>query len=356
MKYRKNCRHFRGDRPCQFHKDRGWKCDNCIVYDPLKERILIIKLGAAGDVIRTTSLLHRIKIEWPQGEIWWVTRHPEVLDKYVDNILSFNLENILRLQATQFDTAYGLDKDIEACALMNSIQAAIKKGFFLAGGKPAPINGSAEYKYLTGLDDNLNKTNKQSYLEEIFNICGFKFKDEEYIISNHSKINWNIKHLEGKKIIGLNTGCGKRWRTRLWKVEYWMELAEKLRGEGHEVILLGGEKEDEINKMIQKKSGVLYYGYFPFKDFVGLIDACDLVVSAFTMAMHIAIGLKKKVIGLNSVFNSNEIELYGRGKIIEPNRECKCYYGQKCTNDYFCMDTIKPNKVFNIIKEILNES
>jgi hypothetical protein len=30
---------------------------------------------------------------------------------------------------------------------------------------------------------------------------------------------------DGKQVVGLNTGCGPRWNTRLWKDENWVELA-----------------------------------------------------------------------------------------------------------------------------------
>ncbi|MEK6566078.1 MAG: hypothetical protein AABZ41_05160, partial [Bacteroidota bacterium] len=61
-----DCRHFRGDIPCKPHKQFGVHCideegKDCIHYDRVDKKILIIKLGAVGDVIRTTPLLHKIK-------------------------------------------------------------------------------------------------------------------------------------------------------------------------------------------------------------------------------------------------------------------------------------------------------
>ena len=57
------CRHFKGDRPCQYYWING--CINCNEsenYNPYKERILIIKLDALGDVVRSTALAEGIKI------------------------------------------------------------------------------------------------------------------------------------------------------------------------------------------------------------------------------------------------------------------------------------------------------
>ena len=38
---------------------------DCSYYDPVDKKILIIKLGAIGDVIRTTPLLHKLKATYP---------------------------------------------------------------------------------------------------------------------------------------------------------------------------------------------------------------------------------------------------------------------------------------------------
>ena len=69
MIVKNDCRHFQGDVPCGPHKDEGVHCADCSYYDQIKMRILIIKLGAIGDVIRTPPLLHKLKAEHPDA---WV--------------------------------------------------------------------------------------------------------------------------------------------------------------------------------------------------------------------------------------------------------------------------------------------
>ena len=38
-----------------------------------RSRILIIKLEAVGDVLRTTCILHGLKEKYPKSEITWIT-------------------------------------------------------------------------------------------------------------------------------------------------------------------------------------------------------------------------------------------------------------------------------------------
>lgn len=85
---RVDCRHFRGHVPCRPHKLHGVHCSSCGHYEPTRERILIIKLGAIGDVIRTTPLLHPLKKQFPQARISWITHTPEVAPEQMDDDLN----------------------------------------------------------------------------------------------------------------------------------------------------------------------------------------------------------------------------------------------------------------------------
>ncbi|MGB9912914.1 MAG: glycosyltransferase family 9 protein [Candidatus Kapaibacteriota bacterium] len=351
--FKSDCKFFRGDIPCAPHKKLGVVCADCNYYIPQENIILIIKLGAIGDVIRTTPLLHRIFEEHPKSAVWWLTHTPEVVPSIVDRVLSFTLESILLLQETEFYKVINLDKDAYACALAKSLRAKEKYGFTLENGKPAPINMQSYHKFLTGIFDPVNKHNTKSYLEEIFEIVGWEYNGEEYILEVTNSERWNIPN-ESKPIIGLNTGCGGRWVSRLWPEHSWIELIRLLQENHYFPLLLGGEAEDEKNKRIAKETAAYYPGYFDLKRFISLVNQCELVVTTVTMALHIAIGLKKKVVLLNNIFNRHEFELFGRGIIIEPDKPCKCFFSPTCTNtEYFCMDYIFPSKVMEEVKHLV---
>ena len=346
-----DCRFFRGDIPCKPHKLEGVHCADCKHYDQTRQNILIIKLGAIGDVIRTTTILHRLKADFPLSKIWWLTLTPEILPDEVDQKLPFNLQSIITLRAINFDLLINLDKDKDACALAVQLFGKTKRGFILRNGICAPIDEHAKGKFYTGLFDDVSQANTKSYQKEIFEICTFSFKGEKYILPNRNFIDAKWKFAKNKKVVGLNTGCGGRWTSRLWANENWITLAKNLLKKGYEVILLGGELEDAKNKLIAKKSGAKYFGHYELQKFISLVDRCDLVVTAVTMSMHIAIGLNKKIILFNNIFNKNEFELYGLGEIVEPGVKCNCYFKPTCENN--CMQHIKPNKVFDLVKKHL---
>jgi ADP-heptose:LPS heptosyltransferase len=348
-----DCLYFKGDLPCGPHKESGYHCEGCPVYRKTDLKILIIKLGAIGDVIRTTPLLRKLKENHPDAKIYWLTFTPNILSKeWVNKILEVNVENIEFIKQIEFDWIINLDKDPLAISLTKGLKSKKKSGFIIdEWGNAIPISSKAEeHKWLTGIFDDLNKLNERHYVEEVFDICGFDFKDEEYIIEiPQNKFEWNVD--KSKKVIGLNTGCGGRWKSRLWPKEYWVKLAEDLNKENYEVIVLGGEQEHEKNKSISELSGAKYPGYFPLNTFISLLDQCDLIVTSVTMAMHLAIGLKKQMILFNNIFNKNEFYLYGRGEILEPEFNCDCYYTPICENN--CMQYIYPKKVLIEINKLV---
>jgi ADP-heptose:LPS heptosyltransferase len=149
-------------------------------------------------------------------------------------------------------------------------------------------------------------------------------------------------------LIGLNTGCAPRWKSRLWPESYWISLAGQLHKAGYGVILLGGPLEHEKNTHIAAATGASYLGHYPLKQFIRLVGEIDLMVTAVTMAMHVAIGLKKRLVLFNNIFNPKEFELYGRGEILEPVPPCVCTFVAEC--ELHCMDRIEPQRVFEAVK------
>lgn len=348
--YKSDCAYFKGDAPCKPHKNTGVKCVDCEYYEKKEGIILIIKLGAIGDVIRTTPLLTKLWETRPDKKIWFLTYSPDIIPSKVDKIFPMNPESILVLRNAHFDEVINLDKDLHACALAKELDADKKTGFILKNGVPAPVDVRAEHKFRTGLFDDLNQSVKKSYPEEMFEICGFKYNKEEYILEIDESINWSFES-HGLPVVGLNTGCGARWTSRLLPQTTWEDLTRALIENGYYPLLLGGEQEHEKNMEIAEKTRAHYPGHFSLPIFTLLMNRCDIVVTAVTMGLHIAIGLKKRVVLMNNIFNPNEFELFGRGEIVQPPLECKCFFSPRCRNDeYFCMESLTAAELFKAVE------
>ncbi|MBL7812350.1 MAG: glycosyltransferase family 9 protein [Bacteroidetes bacterium] len=354
MFYKPDCLHFLGHIPCKPHKQHGYHCTDCPAYTPIEKRILIIKLGAIGDVIRTTPLVTRYKKMYPGAKFTWITLSPDILPKNeIHEILKLNTETVLYVQNTDWDIAINLDKEKEAGALLKTVNATEKLGFILKNGAIQPVNGLADHKFHTGLFDDVSKSNTKNYCTEIFELCGMQYDGEPYLLDNHANdgYTWELSH--NTPILGFNTGCGDRWTTRLWSIEKWVELAQKAMEAGYQVLLLGGKQEHERNLQIQAASGAMYLGHFPLPQFINLIDQCNLVVTQVTMGMHLTLGLQKKIVLINNIFNPHEFDLFGNGRIIEPPKPCKCYYRGTCVDGISCMETLESASVMQAVQEVM---
>ena len=352
MKINNDCIYFRGDVPCKPHKEHGYHCSNCPEYKSFEQQILIIKLGASGDVLRTTPILHHIKKAFPAAHITWITKTIEFVPKsHVNTILQWNTDNILWLLARKFDIIYSLDKDNEAIALASRLQASTKKGYIMdEWGNCQPADHEAVPKWHTGLWDDLCKANTKSYPQEIVELCGFTYDNDKYIINPPRKY-YRYGIDPTMRIIGLNPGCGKRWLTRLWGEDNWIALSKLLNANGYTPILLGGHDENKLNMRIATRGKALYFGVKPMEEMITIVNSCELVVTSVTMAMHVAIALEKKLVLLNNIFNKHEFELYGLGTILEPDKPCKCCYKDTC--DVPCMETIPVEEVYNEIVKLI---
>lgn len=355
---KQDCIHFRGGIPCKPNKAHGAVCTTCDHYKPVSKRILIIKLGALGDVIRTTPLVVRFREEFGDCHITWLTLSPEVLPvDSINTILKPDAFALFHIRESAYDIAINLDKETEACQLLSAVNAKEKYGFAFDNNTIVPATPAATHKLMTGFFDELSQENTKSYLEEIFEICHRDFRMEPYLINKNESLatTWKARfgELAGEKmIIGLNTGCGPRWNTRLWPEENWRELANLLRAAGYFPVFLGGSLEHEKNTRMAQATGAYYPGHFSLEEFIALSDACSVILTQVSMMMHIATALRKRMVLMNNIFNKHEFELYGRGEIAGPSGGCECYYGNSCKRGTSCMHEITPEQIFNAIRRV----
>lgn len=361
-----DCRYFSGDKPCRFKA----LCVNCCFYKPVHERILIIKLASAGDVLRTTVVLPALRQKYPYSHITWLVRSPaeQLLETNpdIDRILIFNPESVLSLQVERFNLVISLDKAVEAVSLASLITADKKYGFGLSGqGKIYPFNKEAEYSFILGLDNELKFCkNKKTYQEMVFEIAKLKYKHEPYQLKLfQEEVDFADRFLKNNRvekkgvIIGINTGAGKVFANKYLKPERIAGLIKLLtRKTDVKILLLGGPLEKENNKYILKMTKgrrVIDGGCeHSLREFSALVDRCSGVITADTLALHIAIALNKPVVALFGPTCNQEIELYNRGKKIVTDADCAPCYKNKCYVSFTCMDKIKLEKIADAVDNL----
>jgi len=293
-------------------------------------KICIIKLGALGDVVRTTPILPAIKEKYPESEITWITKKEskEILEGNPDikEILTIPVHN-----PNNFDIIYNFDIENEAIQLVNKIKADKKYGFYDNEGFPAAFDSGAEYYLNTVFDDQLKKSNRKTYQEMMFEIAGLKYKQQKptLYISNSSKQfaeDFLKKNgLKDTKIIGINIGASSRWPSKSWSLEKLTEFIIKLSKLDYKIMLLGGvDEQSSMNKlsvMLNANDLKIYMADTSnsLKNFFAMVSICDKIITADSLALHVALALNKPTIALFFVTSPYEIEGYNLlTKIISP--------------------------------------
>ncbi|MBS3076672.1 glycosyltransferase family 9 protein [Candidatus Pacearchaeota archaeon] len=323
-------------------------------------KIVMIKLGALGDVIRTLPLAAAIKKNFPQSELTWITKadSSELIktDSHVDKVLTSKPEG-------EFDILYNFDIDKEATSLASGIKAKQKKGFYLDGGYAAAFNLGAEYYLNTLFDDELKKSNKKTYQEMMFDVAEIPYTKEIYKINlapeekilgkNFLEKNNPLK----KKIIGLHIGASSRWPSKAWHEDRIVEFIKKIKESGNEVIIFAGPNEIEkrgsiLEKLEQEGVNVLMNNpNNTMREFAALLDVCDEVVCSDSLALHVSLGLGKKTIALFFCTSPDEVEPYHLlTKIVSPR--IKEFFPEKM--DQYDEDLVKSISSFDVLKNIAN--
>ncbi len=350
-----DCFHYRGDLPCAPHTRSGETC-TCKEYDPVKRRGVIIKLGAAGDVLRTTPLLRALDPARTGTRLIWVTHFPELLPKEACEAVDPNAATLARLRSSEWDFIWNLDKDVEACAIAFDVRAKERAGYTLVGDVPYPVDERAWHKFAAGIDNPYSKANRLSYVREIFNIVGLPYSGEEYWLRSPSanSIEAAKQILPGEGWVGLNTGAGLRWPTRIWPESHWLQLITLLKARAIKPVILGGPEEMQLNERLATATGCLWPGLQSLDVFYAMIHRCRCLVTSVTQAMHLAISARTPLVLFNNIFNANEFELYGRGEIVGPPTSCNCFYDPSCRTGRNCIGEITPERTFEAMLRAIN--
>jgi ADP-heptose:LPS heptosyltransferase len=365
-----DCRSYRGSMPCVFHKKDGRLCDDCADYDPIRSRILIIKLDAVGDVLRTTSILPPLKAKYPGAEITWITKAAAAPllenNPLVDRVLTVEQDYLPYLKNESFSVGICLDADPQGATIHSVAQCEVRLGFVAdAAGRVKPANDAAREWWLMGVNDNLKKQNRKTHQQLMYEICGLPLPTFPPILrltEDHESFAHDLRQQSplrnANRILGVNTGGGGRWQLKKWTPEAYVDCIKIIAAQHPEVgiLLLGGPKEEDLNKRILKAvDGNVVDGGCnnSLLQFAALVRAVDVLLTSDSLAMHIGVALAKPTVVLVGPTSPWELDVFGQGDILHSGIECLACYLSRCDKKINCMNTLLPAYVAAKINEYL---
>lgn len=268
--------------------------------DPAPERILIVKLGALGDVVNSLPLVNRLRAGLPDARLTWligpaaqrlVAGHPAVDEFLVlDSRRARAWPGIVRaLRRRRFDLALDLQRLAKSGLLVRLSGAPRRLGFDRARCK--------EHSHLfTNLHLAPNPrpgTTVAQYLE---------FADRLGLPER--PVEWRLPHVpfeeSGGRPVTLVLGATKS--ANRWPPERWAELARGLVERiGARVVLCGGPEDRTLADAVLSRAGVALddrVGRLDLPRSAGLLAASELVIACDTGPLHIAVAVGTPVLAL----------------------------------------------------------
>ena len=223
-------------------------------------RILVIKLGALGDVVLSTPLLARILEAHAADEVTLLTA-----PGYVDLLSGFSrlqlvayrrrgsiemLRVIRWLLGQSFDVVYDLQGSLRSRIMTLLTQAQKRAGPVpaLAYTHTPPPGNQGTHAF-----DRFNAVLLAAGLDAALPVPQLPLNAAAV-----SRVDaWlQQQDLTDRRLVLVHAGASPRWPSKRWPEQHFLQLARALEERGMTVIWLGGEAEADLNRRLARHSGI----------------------------------------------------------------------------------------------------
>lgn len=290
-------------------------------------RTLIIKLGATGDVVRTTTLLHVL-----EGEVHWLTSdtNATMLEGSEKILEVIPWSRAHGLKGRYYDLMINLEDTAEIATLQNRIQYEDLFGAYMNGsGEMDYTESSREWFDLSLISrfgikkaDELKLLNRKTFQEMLFRGLGYAFSGQTYHLPPP-------EHTDLCGDIAIAPEAGAIWPMKNWP--YYDEIKTRLEKAGY-----------IVNYLPMRKT---------LKEHIGDIQNHRYLISGDTLPMHIAMGSGIRC--LNLFICTSPWEIYGYGlqkKLVSPVLH-KYFYNRGYYRE--AVESIGVDEVYDAVMEHL---
>ncbi len=346
-------------------------------------KILIIKLGAIGDLLMATPAVRALKKAYPTAHIsllvgksskMAVSGNPHI-DEFIEcddyiiykgtllQKLKYILSLILKIKRKKYDVVFVFHRDwrFNLFAFLCGIPERVGfdrngEGRFLT--KKVRISGV--------------KHNIDHYLD-VVNAFGVQDdgKNMEFTINREAEIAvdkileaWDLKEDDIK--VGILAGGASNIKSKMlikrWPLEYYVELTKKMVSGGYKVILLGANSDKPGSKVILKSLSDNIFdltGKTTLEETAAVMKKCKVIVTHDSGPMHLASAVGRPVVSIFGPTDPREYYPLNRNSHYfwnVGNIDCAPCYSEgefpDC-KDPRCINAVSVEEVYNKMLEIL---
>jgi heptosyltransferase-2 len=284
-------------------------------------KILLIKLGAAGDVLRTTPLLALFK----DDHVTWITSDENIaLLSLSEQLTPVGWMHKEIVRHHKFDLAINLEDDIGTAHFLQTMQYDQLFGAREFGGMTYTPDADPwfDMSLISRLGrnaaDNLKFINRRSYQDILFRCFGSEFVDQQYLMPQ-------VKEGQLYGDIAICPDAGPTWPMKRWSG--YKETKRRLEAKGYAV------------NFLPRRNGL--------RSHMADVRGHKLVLSGDSLPMHIAIGYNVPTVSLFTCTSPWEIHNYGLQTKIVSTRLAEHFYSRF---DYVeCPDAIEVTTVVDAV-------
>lgn len=337
-----------------------------------EKQILIIKIGALGDVILATPSLRMIRKKFPSAHLSLLvdSRFIPLISScpYLNDIIPFDRDKsrswfwlarfAKRLRREGFDLSVDLQNTKRTHFLA-----------FLAGVPHRYGFGRGAFGWLLNHPD-LTFDKPDFPIRHQFRVLsrlGINQLEEDLELwpspeSDAAVSNWlgEGKALSNGKTVGLVIGSSPRWATKRWPIEHFHSLSERLIKElGCRVVLIGSEGDRAFAESFpgNEEAVLNLVGQTSFQDLVSLIKQLDVLVTGDTAPLHIGSALGIHTVALfgptdprRHLQPTNGTTVLTRRLPCQPCYKGVCHYSETLA----CLKRIGVEEVFEVVRKHLS--
>ena len=383
--------------------------------------ILFVRLSYIGDILHATPAARWIKEQYPDAKLHWIVTPSmvELLEgnPYVDEIIPWERDEYeahskklhiptmwrmwwelkAKLEPYKFDVAVDVQGRLITGLVLLASGAPIRLGlggtkelnWLFTNYKTKPSTDHVIKRYVEVAQLLKEAVTKQANLEtplktvdngldhETLHTVSAKkmyhmdfyvpsklhtWAEEQWkTIDNHSSLNRG----EVEKPLRVGLVLGTSWATKEWPQEKWYSLIKSLQYRAN-FVCLGGPKEATqykplLDSLVAEGIDQIMLnmlGQTTLQEVGALIESCDVVVTADTGSLHIALALNKPVVAL---FGPTDPKLWGPltgtfKVLVNEELDCLGCRKRRCPKpDQYCMSGIEPVRVKKAIFELIGD-
>ena len=383
--------------------------------------ILFVRLSYIGDILHATPAARWIKEQYPDAKLHWIVTPSmvELLEgnPYVDEIIPWERDEYeahskklhiptmwrmwwelkAKLEPYKFDVAVDVQGRLITGLVLLASGAPIRLGlggtkelnWLFTNYKTKPSTDHVIKRYVEVAQLLKEAVTKQANLETplkpvdngldhetLHTVSAKKMYHMDYYvpsklhtwaeeqwetIDNHTSLNRS----EVEKPLRVGLVLGTSWATKEWPQEKWYSLIKSLQYRANFVCLGGPKEATQYKTLIDSLAAegidqimLNMLGKTTLQEVGALIESCDVVVTADTGSLHIALALDKPVVAL---FGPTDPKLWGPltgtfKVLVNDELDCLGCRKRRCPKpDQYCMSGIEPVRVKKAIFELIGD-